>query len=404
MSLKFATKAIHVGSEPEPTTGAVVAPISLATTYAQASLGSLAGVDDPNSVGKGYEYQRTGNPTRGAFERAMAAVENAKYGIAFSSGLGATTSIMMTLSSGDHVICIDDVYGGTQRMFRRVMEGQFGVKFTFMDLSDADAIVAAIRPETKMVWMESPTNPTLKVSDIRMVSDAVKKQANRPDVTIVMDNTFATCYLQNPLDLGADIAFHSVTKYIGGHSDVVMGALCLNDEELWDKLKFQQNSAGATPAPFDCYMALRGLKTLHVRMEAAMANATAIANFLESSPELVEKTLYPGSASHPNAAIVKKQMRGGGAMITFFVKGGIKEAGDFLRNLKVFTLAESLGAVESLAECPAVMTHASVPADKRRELGISDNLIRLSVGIEHIDDLLSDIKQALNIAVKGNSQ
>lgn len=396
---KFATLAVHVGSEPDSVTGAVVPPISLATTYAQAQLGQLAGVNDPNSCGMGYEYQRTGNPTRGAFERAVAAVENGKYGIAFSSGLGATTSIMMTLSTGDHVICIDDVYGGTQRMFRRVMEGQFGIKFTFMDLSDPDAIVAAIRPETKMLWMETPTNPTMKVTDVRQVAKAVKVMANRPDIFIVTDNTFATPYLQNPLDLGADIVLHSVTKYIGGHSDVVMGVCALNDENLYNKLKFQQNSAGATPAPFDCYMALRGLKTLHVRMEAAMKNAMTIATFLEDNAQFVEKTIYPGLASHPNSAIVKKQMRGGGAMVTFFIKGGIDEAGSFLKNLKVFTLAESLGAVESLAECPAVMTHASVPIEERQKLGISDNLIRLSVGIEHIDDLMADLKQALTIAV-----
>jgi cystathionine gamma-lyase len=398
----FATKAIHVGSEPDPITGAVVPPISLATTYAQAQLGELAGQNDPNSWTMGYEYQRTGNPTRGAFERAIGAVENGKYAIAFSSGLGATTSICLTLSTGDHVICIDDVYGGTQRQFRRVMQGQFGVNFTFMDLADQAAIVAAIKPETKMLWLETPTNPTMKVTDIAKVAEAVKVMANRPDIFIVADNTFGTPYLQNPLDLGADIVMHSVTKYIGGHSDVVMGVIALNDDALYQKVKFQQNSAGATPAPFDCYMALRGLKTLHVRMEAAMKNAMTIATFLETNPQFVEKVAYPGLASHPNHDIVKKQMRGGGAMVTFFINGGLEEAGVFLKSLKLFTLAESLGAVESLAECPAVMTHASVPVEERKKLGLTDNLIRLSVGIEHIDDLLADLKQALVIATGKN--
>lgn len=350
---KFATVVVHAGNEPDPRTGAVVPPISLATTFAQKGLGQVNGVEDPNSFGKGYEYSRTGNPTRGAFERAIAAVEQGQYGIAFSSGLAATSAILQTLLSGDHVVCIDDVYGGTQRLFRRVAHPGSNLDFTFLDMSDPSKVKAAITPKTKLIWLESPTNPTLKITDIRAIADVIK-ETGRKDLWLVVDNTFMSPYLQNPLVLGADIVLHSVTKYIGGHSDVVMGALVTDDAEINQKLKFVQNSVGSVPAPFDCYLALRGLKTLHVRMDAAQKNAEAIAQFLENHPK-VEKVIYPGLASHPGHEIAKKQTSGFGAMITFFVKGGIEEASTFLASLQLFTLAESLGAVESLAESPAVM-------------------------------------------------
>jgi cystathionine gamma-lyase len=389
-----------VGSEPDPISGAVVPPISLATTYAQSDIGILPGVNDKNSFGSGYDYQRSGNPTRGAFERAIAACEGGKYGLAYSSGLAATSCVMSTLSHGDHVICIDDVYGGTQRQFRRYYEEQVGVEFTFMDLSEPSKLSEAIKQNTKIVWMESPTNPTLKITDIAAISQAMASNnvgLARSAMTLCVDNTFATPYLQQPLSLGADIAVHSVTKYIGGHSDVVMGCMILNNTSLYEKLKFYQNAMGATPAPFDCYMAIRGIKTMHVRMDAAMKNADKLANLLEAH-EFVDKCTYPGLPSHPQYDIAKKQMGGGGAMITFYLKGGLAHSSAFLKSLKLFTLAESLGAVESLAECPALMTHASVPAEHRAMLGISDSLIRLSVGIEHVDDLVTDINAGLDAA------
>jgi cystathionine gamma-lyase len=402
-STNFATVAVHVGSEPDPMTGAVVPNISLATTYAQTNLGgTLPGSNDKNSFGNGYEYQRSGNPTRGAFERAIAACEGGKYGLAFSSGLGATAAIMQTLSQGDHVICIDDVYGGTQRQFRQVFGERNGLNFDFMDFSNPANLTSAIKSNTKIVWMESPTNPTLKITDVRAVSDAITSALSalnkqREDILLVVDNTFASPYLQNPLALGADIVLHSVTKYIGGHSDVVMGCLICNEEKVNNDLRYVQNAMGSVPAPFDCYMAVRGLKTLHVRMEAAMKNAMSIAQFLEGN-NYVERVIYPGLESHPQHAIAKKQMKGYGAMITFYLKGNIDTSREFLKSMKLFTLAESLGAVESLAECPAVMTHASVPLEARQELGISDTLIRLSVGIEHIDDLIVDITKSLEAA------
>jgi len=389
----FATLAIHVGSEPDPITGAVTVPISLATTFAQPQLGKLQGKGDANSHGAGYEYSRTGNPTRGAFERALAAVEHGKFCLAFASGLSATATLMHSLKTGDHVICIDDVYGGTQRIFRQIVGPGSGIDFTFTDMSVPSQVVSLIRPSTKMCWIESPTNPTLKITDIRSICDAVKT-AGRPDIWVVVDNTFMSPYLQQPLDLGATVVLHSVTKYIGGHSDVVMGAIVVDDEEVWKKLKYLQNAIGSVPSPFDCYLALRGLKTLHVRMNEAQKNAMAIATHLEAHGK-VERVTYPGLLSHPQHEIAKAQASGFGAMITFFVKGGLEETSKFLAALRLFTLAESLGAVESLAECPAVMTHASVPADVRKELGISDNLVRLSVGIEFIDDLIADLDLAL---------
>jgi len=389
----YGTRAIHVGSEPDPTTGAVVPAISLATTYAQKALGEKYGVESANSFGEGFEYSRSGNPTRGAFERALASVERGKFALAYASGLAATAGIINILKSNDHVICIDDVYGGTQRYFRQVCAGTMQLEFDFVDFSNVEKVKALITEKTKMIWLETPTNPTLKVTDIAAVSAAV--HSVRKDIIVVVDNTFMSPYLQNPLIHGADIVMHSVTKYIGGHSDVLMGCLALNDESIYQRLKFIQNGMGGVPSPFEAYMALRGLKTLHVRMDCAMKNAMTIATYLESHSK-VEKVIYPGLKSHPQYDIATKQASGYGAMITFFIKGGLTGAGNFLKTLELWTLAESLGAVESLAECPAVMTHASVPADKRAELGISDNLIRLSVGIEHIDDLLADIENALS--------
>lgn len=377
------------------------------------------GGDFANSFGNGFEYSRTGNPTRGAFERQIAAVENGRFGLAFASGMAATSAVIHLIKTGDHVVCIDDVYGGTQRKwlicswdlcseprtgrltslrsdavfagyFRRVVAPTAGVNFTFIDIADGAAVEAAITPETKMVWIETPTNPTLKLVDIASVAEVTKKHG----VTLVVDNTFMSPYFQNPLDLGADIVVHSVTKYIGGHSDVVMGVVITNSEEVNTRLRFLQNGIGAVPSPFDCYMAMRGLKTLHLRMEAAARNAQAIAEFLEAH-ELVDKVIYPGLASHPQHAIAQTQMHGFGAMITFYLRGGIENASKFLSALKVFTLAESLGAVESLAESPVIMTHASVPPEHRALIGITDNLIRLSIGVEAQPDLLADLEQAI---------
>jgi cystathionine gamma-lyase len=394
--INFETIAIHVGSEPDANSGAVTPAISLATTFAQAELGNKAGVLDPNSHGLGFEYGRCGNPTRGAFERQLAACEGGKHGIAFSSGLGAINAVMALLNPNDHVVCIDDVYGGAQRLFRKIIGPKVGVEFTFMDMSDPATVAAAIKSNTKMVWVESPTNPTLKVSDISSIATSVHDVNS--ECLVIVDNTFASPYLQNPLKLGADIVMHSVTKYIGGHSDVLMGALVINSDELNEQLRFNQYSMGAVPSPFDCYMSIRGMKTLAVRMEAAMKNAMTIATFLHNAPSYVSKVLYPGLKSHPGHDIARQQMRGYGAMVSFHVNGTIDETSKFLKSLKIFTLAESLGAVESLAECPAIMTHASVSPEHRALIGISDNLIRLSIGIEHIDDLLQDISQALAAA------
>lgn len=386
----FATRVIHVGSEPDKVSGAVVVPISLATTFAQPSPGLAPGKESDLSYHKGFEYSRTGNPTRAAFERAIAAAEHATYGLAFASGLAATTTILHTLKSGDHVICIDDVYGGTQRYFRRIATPVNSMEFDFVDFSVPGEFEKAIKPNTKLVWIETPTNPTLKITDIAAVAAVTRARG----ITLVVDNTFMSPYFQNPLKLGADIVMHSVTKYINGHSDVVMGVIATNSAEIQEKLRFLQNSLGAVPSPFDCYMALRGLKTLHVRMERHAKNAQVIAELLEKHAA-VEKVVYPGLASHPQHELAKKQMSGFGGMITFYVCGGLSNAKAFLENLKVFTCAESLGAVESLAESPAIMTHASVPADVRAKLGISDTLVRLSVGIEDIADLTADINAAL---------
>jgi len=322
----------------------------------------------------------------------VAACEKAKYGLAFASGSATTVTITNLLKTGDHVIVIDDVYGGTNRFFNRVAAPQMGIQFSMVDLTKEGALDKAWTKDTKMVWIETPTNPMLKIADIKGLSAAA--HAKNKDTIVVVDNTFMSPYFQNPVSLGADIVVHSVTKYINGHSDVVMGVLALNNEDLYKRLKFLQNSIGAVPAPFDCYMALRGLKTLAVRMEQHTKNATAVAKWLEAHPK-VEKVIYPGLSSHPQHTLAREQMRGFGGMITFFLRGGLRESRTFLESLRVFTLAESLGAVESLAEHPAIMTHASVPADQRAKLGIADNLVRLSVGIEDLDDIIGDLKRGL---------
>ncbi|GAB5030439.1 cystathionine gamma-lyase [Nannochloropsis oceanica] len=390
----FGTIAIHAGQEPDPGTGAVVPAISLATTFAQASPGTKYGTDLPNSFGKGFEYSRTGNPTRGAFERAMAAVEHGKHALAFASGLAATSAVVHLLETGQHVVIVDDVYGGTQRYFRKIAKPTYNIDFSFVDFNDTTALEAAFRPnQTKLIWLETPTNPTLKLSDIAATAAIAKKHG----ALFVVDNTFLSPYFQNPLDLGADMVVHSVTKYIGGHSDVVGGVIITNSPDLNEKLRFIQNSVGAVPSPFDCFMALRGLKTLHVRLEAAARNALAIATYLGQHSG-VTKVLFPGLPSHPQFELAKKQQHGPGAMVTFYVGGEVSNARRFLESLQVFILAESLGAVESLAESPAIMTHASVPPEVRKALGIDDTLVRLSVGIESLPDLIEDLDQALNKA------
>jgi len=377
----FGTKAIHAGQKPDPQTGAVVVPLSLATTFAQHSPGVLYG---------GYEYSRTGNPTRLAFEQNVAACENAKYGIAFASGSSTTVTVMHLLKQGDHIVAMDDCYGGTFRYFTRIAT-PMGLSFTFADFTIEGELEKSIKEETKLIWMETPTNPLLKIIDLQKVSEIAKKH----DLILVVDNTFLTPYFQTPLDLGADIVVHSVTKYMNGHSDVVMGIACTNDEKLRDKLKFLQNGLGAVPAPFDCYMAMRGMKTLHLRMREHEANATRIARFLEKHPK-VERVIYPGLESHPQHELATVQMKGFGGMVSFYLKGGMAEVRVFLEHLRFFHIAESLGACESLVDHPALMTHASVPEIERAKLGISDSLIRLSVGVEDGTDLINDVSNALD--------
>jgi cystathionine gamma-lyase len=375
----FGTRAIHAGQPADPQTGAVMTPIFQTSTYAQASPGSH----------RGYEYSRTDNPTRTAYQQCLAALEGGKFGLAFSSGLATTDSILHTLRAGDHVVCCDDVYGGTYRLFERVYR-QMGFDFTFVDMTDLSKLEAAFKPSTKLVWIETPTNPTLKLVDIAAVAAIARKKG----AVSVVDNTFMSAYFQKPLELGADVVMHSITKYMNGHSDVVGGALVTNDAELYEKLKFYQNAVGAVPAPMDCFLVMRGLKTLHVRMDRHAENAMKVAQFLEKHPK-IERVIYPGLPSHPQHALARKQMKGFGGMITFFVKGGLPEARSFLERVKLFTLAESLGGVESLIEHPAIMTHASVPAANRQALGILDTLVRVSVGIEDVSDLLADLEQAL---------
>lgn len=375
----FATRAIHAGQSPDPLTGAVMTPIYQTSTYAQASPGQH----------QGYEYSRTHNPTRTAYQECVAALEGGKQALAFASGMAATDALMHTLSVGDHVVCCDDVYGGTFRIFDKVYK-RHGIEFTFVDLSDAKNVEAAFRPNTKMLWMETPTNPMLKILDIATLTAAARKRG----VISVVDNTFMSPYFQRPLELGADVVLHSVTKYMNGHSDVVGGVIASNDDPLMEKLRFLQNAVGGVPAPMDCFLIMRGIKTLPVRMERHAQSAMEIARFLEKHPK-IDRVIYPGLESHPQHQLARTQMRGFGGMITFFIKGGLPEARSFLEKVRIFTLAESLGGVESLIEHPAIMTHASIPIENRKELGIHDNLVRISVGIEDLADLKADLEQAL---------
>jgi len=378
--MKFATKAIHAGQEPDPTTGAVMTPIYQTSTYWQKSPGD----------NKGYEYSRGTNPTRKALEDCLAALENAKYGLAFSSGMGATDAVLKLLQPGDEVITGNDLYGGSYRIFTKIFT-KYGIKFHFLDLSNPENMLPYINEKTKLVWIETPTNPTMQVIDIEGVAKITKDK----NLILTVDNTFASPYLQNPIDLGADIVMHSVTKYIGGHSDVVMGALVTNDEVLYKELWFIYNACGATPGPQDSFLVLRGIKTLHLRMKAHCENGEKIARFLKDHPK-VDKIYWPGFEDHPNHHIAKKQMRGFGGMISITLKDAdLEETFRISSNFKVFTLAESLGGVESLINHPATMTHGSIPKAEREKVGVTDNLLRLSVGVEDIDDLLEDLANAL---------
>ena len=377
----FATRAIHGGQSPDPATGAVMPPIYATSTYAQSSPG----------VHKGYEYSRTQNPTRMAFERCIADLEGGVQGFAFASGMAATATLLELLDTGSHVVAMDDLYGGSFRLFERVRRRSAGLDFTFTDLSDPKAAAAAVGPKTRMIWIETPTNPLLKLVDIAAVAEAARGRG----ILVVVDNTFATPWIQRPLELGADIVMHSATKFLNGHSDMVGGVAVVRDTALAERVAFLQNSIGAVGGPFDSFLALRGLKTLPLRMRQSSESALAIAARLERHPA-VERVLYPGLPSHPQHALAKRQMgRGGSGVVTFFLKGGLAEARRFLERLEVFTLAESLGGVESLVDHPAIMTHASVPAEARAKLGISDSLVRLSVGIEDVEDLIADLESAL---------
>lgn len=380
-TLGFGTKAIHAGQEPDPTTGAVMTPIYQTSTFAQESPGKH----------KGYAYARGKNPTRSALEKCLAALENAKYGLAFSSGMGATDAVIKLLRPGDEVITGNDLYGGTYRMFTKVF-AHFGIKFHFIDLSNPENITGYVNENTKLLWIETPTNPTMQIVDIKACGVIAKKH----QLIYAVDNTFASPYLQNPLDLGADIVMHSVTKYLGGHSDVIMGALLTSDDNLYEQLAFIHNSCGATPGPMDSFLVLRGLKTLHLRMKAHCANGRVIAEFLKTHPK-IEKVYWPGFTDHPNHLVAKQQMRDFGGMISIVLKGAdLAETFRIASSFEVFTLAESLGGVESLINHPATMTHASIPKAEREAAGVVDNLLRLSVGVEDIDDLMNDLKRVLS--------
>lgn len=379
--MRFGTKAIHAGQEPDPTTGAIMTPIYQTSTYVQESPG----------VHKGYAYARGKNPTRVALERCLAELENAKHGLCFSSGMGAADAIIKLLVPGDEVIATDDLYGGSYRMFTKVF-AKYGIVFHFIDMHDFDLLDKTVNAKTKMLWVETPTNPMMKIIDIERCVALAKKH----NLISVIDNTFASPYLQNPLDMNADIVMHSATKYLNGHSDVVMGALCTNDDDLYEQLAFIANSCGATPGPQDSFLVLRGLKTLHVRMERHCSNGVIVANFLANHPK-VEKVYWPGFPSHPNHEVAKKQMRDFGGMISFSLKGDrFEDASTLAQNVRVFSLAESLGGVESLLGHPASMTHASIPKAERERSGITDSLLRLSVGIEDAEDLIEDLTNALN--------
>lgn len=383
--MKFGTKAIHAGVEPDMMSGAIMTPIYQTSTYVQAAPGDH----------KGYEYARTQNPTRDALQKCLAALENAQYALCFASGMAAEDAIIKLLNVGDEVISTNDLYGGSYRIFTKIF-AKYGIKFTFVDMGNLAEIEAAITPNTKMIWIETPTNPLMKIIDI----EACVKIAKANNIVTVVDNTFASPCLQNPLDLGATIVLHSLTKYIAGHSDVVMGAAITNDEELYTQLKFIQNACGAVSGPQDCFLVLRGVKTLHLRMAAHCKNGAAVAKYLSENP-LVDKIYYPGLPSHPNHEVAKKQMRDFGGMISFTLKNDSMEAAlKVLSGTKLFSLAESLGGVESLIGHPATMTHASIPREERMKAGLSDTLIRLSVGVEDIEDLIEDLDKAIALSAE----
>lgn len=378
--LRFSTRAVHAGQEPDPSTGAIMTPVYLTSTYVQAAPG----------VHKGYEYSRTGNPTRSALERNLASLEGGAHGLCFASGLAATDTILKTLRPGDHVVACDDLYGGTYRIFESVYR-PFGLDFTFVDATDLGNVEEAIRAETKLVWIETPTNPLLKIVDIAGVVELCRGR----DLKVVVDNTFATPYLQRPLSLGADVVLHSMTKYLGGHSDVVGGAIVLDDDELAEKLAYLQNAAGGIPGPMDCFLVLRGVKTLAVRMDRHQENARRVVDFLRQHPR-VDRVYFPGDEDHPGHAIAARQMSGFGGMVSFVLAGEREEhARELVSRTKIFQLAESLGGVESLIEHPVSMTHGSIPREERLKAGLSDALIRLSVGIEDVEDLIEDLDRVL---------
>ncbi len=378
--MKFGTKALHAGVHPDPTTGAIMTPIYQTSTYVQASPGDH----------KGYEYSRTHNPTRTQLQDQLAALENAKHGLCFSTGMGAIDAVCKLFQPGDEIVATNDLYGGTFRIFTKIYQ-PLGIKFTFVDMTRPELVEAAITPYTKLIWAETPTNPTLKIIDIEALSAIAKKH----NTLLAVDNTFASPYLQNPMDHGADLVMHSITKYIAGHSDVVMGALVCSDDDLKTRLEFIQNASGATPGPMDAFLVLRGIKTLHVRMQRHCENGAKIAHYLKNHPK-VAKVFWPGFADHPNHEVAKRQMRDFGGMISFELKeGSIESAMKFASSTHLFACAESLGGVESLLGHPASMTHASIPREERMKAGLSDALIRLSVGIEDVDDLIADLEQAI---------
>jgi cystathionine gamma-lyase len=376
--MRFSTRAIHAGQDPDPATGATVVPIYATSTYTQTAVGRH----------KGYDYSRTANPTRAALEAQLAALEEAAACCAFASGMAAASATMNLLSAGDHVVVGDDLYGGTYRLFSRVLS-RYGLEFSYVDMTDPKAVRAAIRPQTKMFWIETPTNPLLKLVDIEAIAGL-----KRPGQIVVVDNTFATPFFQSPLALGADVVVHSTTKYLGGHSDVIGGAAMANDASLAQGLKFHQNAVGGVPGPLDCYLVMRGIKTLALRMREHEKNARIIADFLAGCPE-VRHVFYPGLPSHPQYELAKRQMRGFGGMVSFALHGSAQRAHEFVRRTRLFSLAESLGGVESLIAIPAEMTHGSIPKAERERRGITDGLIRLSVGIEDPEDLVADLEQAL---------
>ena len=380
--MRFETLAIHAGEKPDPATGALITPIYQTSTFVFEDVGKT----------KGYDYSRTANPTRRVLEETIAALEGGKGGFAFATGMAAETTIMCLLEQGSHVISGDDVYGGTYRLFEAVMK-RFGLQFTFLRMNDRKRIEEAIKPNTKMLWIETPSNPLLNIVDIEMVVDIAKKHS----LMTVVDNTFATPYFLRPIEYGVDVVVHSTTKYLNGHCDVVGGAVVTATEELAGKVQFLLNAMGTCASPFDCWLVLRGIKTLPVRMKQQEANAAAIANYLEKHPE-VERVFYPGLKSHPGHEVARRQMKGFGGMVSFEMRGGIEAVNSFLRTVKIFSLAESLGGVDSLVEHPATMSHASMPEDFRKKIGIGQNLVRLSVGLENIDDLIEDLEQALGYA------